>query len=151
MILIAHLLFGAVIGHLVKNPALALILAFFSHYFLDLLPHTEYPIENIQNNQWHKALPDFAKVFIDFTAGILLIFFAAGWQAIIFACAIAAIIPDGLTILDTIVSHRALKKHAELHSDKIHFLRDKKISFFWRVASQLAIVAISIMLLELWA
>ena len=34
-----HILTGALIGGLVKNPVLALPLAFLSHYVLDVLPH----------------------------------------------------------------------------------------------------------------
>ena len=51
MILLVHLLFGAAVGSSVKNLPIAIILAFLGHYFLDLFPHIEYPIENIRKKQ----------------------------------------------------------------------------------------------------
>ena len=73
MILLVHILFGAVIGSAIKNIPLAIVLAFLSHHFLDLLPHIEYPIKNIEKKQWRKAMPDILKVILDFSLGILLI------------------------------------------------------------------------------
>ena len=43
MILLVHLLFGAAIGSLVKNVPLALILAFLSHWVVDMIPHFDIP------------------------------------------------------------------------------------------------------------
>ena len=62
MILLVHLLFGAAIGSAVNNIWLAIILAFLSHFLLDLMPHIDYPLKNIEKKQWHKVLPDFSKI-----------------------------------------------------------------------------------------
>jgi len=74
MILLVHLLFGALIGQKILNPVLAIVLAFLSHYFLDFFPHIEYSIKNISEKRWKKSLPDFLKIFLDLAAGIILIF-----------------------------------------------------------------------------
>jgi len=185
MILLVHLLFGAAIGYAVKNIPLAIILAFLSHYFLDFFPHIEYPVENIEKKQWHKILPDALKVFLDFCSGILLIWVfsnpsAGSGQAIIYICALVAILPDGFTVLNYIMPrsgnlaskgflatlNKILEFHNKIHHQIIHFLRDNpsagastelsrtssgkiKISRFWRIASQVIIVAISIILLRI--
>lgn len=148
MILLAHLLFGAAIGHIVGNPAIAIILAFLSHYFLDFFPHIEYPIENIRKNQWQKAMPDILRIILDFSLGIFLIFVLSKTQPIIYICALFAILPDGLTVMNFIFTNKILDAHKTLHRKKVHFLKDKKISNFWRVFSQVAAVVISIFLIK---
>lgn len=129
MILLVHMLLGALIGQKIINPFWAVILAFLSHYFLDIFPHIEYPIENIKNKMWKKSAPDIFRVFLDFYAGIILILFFSSnsWQ--IYICAFFAILPDGLSLL----------WQSKFH-EKIHFLKHKKISVFWRILSQVAVV-----------
>ena len=151
MILLVHLLFGAAIGSAIKNIPLTLILAFLSHYLLDVLPHIEYNIENIREKQWRQAMPDILRVTLDFCLGILLISLfsnpsTGSGQLIIYICAFLAILPDGFTVLNYLAPNKILKIHNKLH-EKIHFLKDKKISNFWRIFSQVAVVIISIILL----
>ena len=147
MILTPHLLLGAVLASKIEYAPLAIILAFLSHYLLDLIPHIEYSIDNIEKKQWQKSLPDFLRVFLDFSLGILLILIFSENQPIIFICAFFAILPDGLSFLNYFFSNKILKIHRYIHHKKIHFLRNKKISFYWRVLSQLLVVFISILLL----
>ena len=148
MILLVHLLFGAAIGSAVKNIPLAIILAFLSHYFLDLLPHIEYPIENITNKQWQKAAPDILKVILDFSLGILLIIIFSKNYPIIYVCAFFAILPDGLSFLESASKNKILREHNVFHHEKIHFLKYKKISNFWRISTQVATVLICIYFLR---
>ena len=148
MILLVHLLFGAAIGSVVKNIPLAVLLAFLSHYLLDLLPHIEYPIENSKKRQWLPDFPTFLRISLDFFSGILLIFFFSKNQPIIYVCALVAIIPDGFTVLGHIFPNKVSRFHSYLHTDKIHFLKYKKIPNFWRVASQLAVAVISVIILK---
>jgi hypothetical protein len=149
MILLVHLLFGAAIGHIIKNPLIAVVFAFLGHYFLDLFPHIEYPIGNIQNKQWRKSIPDFLKVTIDFLIGITIIYFFSKNEPIVYVCAFFAILPDGLTLLSFVFQNKLLKMQADFHRGKIHFLRDKKVSIFWRNFIQIAIAVISILLIKL--
>lgn len=146
MILLAHLLFGAAIGSLVENIFLALILAFLGHYFLDLFPHIEYNIENIKEKQWRKALPALLRVLTDFCIGILLIFIFSNNQPIVYFCALLSIIPDGLSFLYIIWPNKILAVNYNFHT-KIHFLKDKKISIFWRIFSQALAIIISVVIL----
>ncbi len=152
MILIVHLLFGAAIGSVIKNmsgyPLGPIVLAFLSHYFLDLFPHVEYNIENIEKKQWKNAIPQFTRALLDFCSGILLILIFSNNQPIIYICALSAIVPDGLSILNSMFKSRALQTHDNFHHGKIHFLKYKKISKFWRIASQIAVVFASIVLLR---
>jgi len=147
MILLVHLLFGAAIGSMVKNVPPAIILAFLSHYFLDLFPHVEYPIKNITEKNWKRSLLDFLKILIDFTLGALLVFLLSPKTPLVFICAFFAILPDGLTVLSAFSSNKFFGLHNNLHRKKIHFLKYKKISGFWRINSQILITIISIVLL----
>ena len=148
MILLVHLIFGALIGQLISNPLLAITLAFLGHYFLDFLPHIEYNINRIKGEQWKKAVPEMTKIFIDFSLGILLIFLFSQNSLIIYVCAFFAILPDGLSVLNNHFPGKVLNLHRKFHLEKIHFLKDKKISVFWRIFTQLFVVATSIILLK---
>ena len=170
MILLVHMLFGAAVSSYIKNPFLAVILAFFSHYVLDLIPHIEYNIENIKNKRWGRALPDLLKVASDSFAGAMLILLfsnpsAGSGQLIIFVVALFSILPDGLTVLSYFFQNKFLELHKKFHQKKIHFLRDNpsasfgtaqdkdsgqiKISNFWRITNQVLIIIISIFLLKI--
>ena len=149
MILLVHLLFGAAIGSVVKSIPSAIILAFLSHYLLDLIPHVEYDIESITKKQWHKKIPAFAKIALDLLSGILLIFLFSRNQPILYACAFFAILPDGFTVLNILFPNKILESHSKLHPEKVHFLKDKKISRFWRLMGQVIIVIVSLALFRI--
>ena len=148
MILTPHLLLGAAIASKIEYAPLAIILAFSSHYLLDLIPHTEYSIDNIEKKQWQKSLPDILRVFLDFSFGILFILIFSNNQLIVFVGAFFAILPDGLSLLNSVFPNKILKIYSNIHQGKIHFLKYKKISKFWRIASQALIAIISIVLLR---
>jgi len=148
MILLVHLLFGAAIGAKIQYFFLAVILSFLSHYFLDLFPHTEYPIENIKNNQWQDSFPDFLRVVIDFCLGILIIYLLSDNSLKIYVCAFFAILPDGLTFLEYFWKNNCLQKHNDFHRKKIHVLKYKKISVFWRFTTQIIAVIVSVLLIR---
>jgi len=148
MILLVHLLFGAAIGASIKNIILAIILAFLSHYFLDLLPHAEYSVGSIRKSRWNRALPELLKILLDFSLGIVLIFIFSKNYPIIYICAFFAILPDGFSVISNHFPNEISAIHNKLHLDKIHFLKNKKISNFWRILTQAAIVIISVILLR---
>ncbi|MCX6722495.1 MAG: hypothetical protein NT094_00300, partial [Candidatus Staskawiczbacteria bacterium] len=58
-----------------------------------------------------------------------------------------AISPDGLTVFNSLFPNKILKPLQKFHQ-KIHFLKQKEISNFWRISSQIVIVTISIVLLK---
>jgi hypothetical protein len=147
MIITTHLLFGASIGNIIQNPFLAIFLAFLGHYLLDAIPHNEYSIKNIAQKNWRKSFPDFLKVFLDFLVGIFLIYILSEKTFIIFVSAFFGALPDTFSFLTLLIKNKFLEKHKIFHQEKIHFLKYKKISFFWRLLSQILIVVLSIFLL----
>lgn len=149
MILFIHMLLGAAIGQKIANPFLAIILAIFSHYFLDLFPHIEYSIKNIKEKNWHKARYEILYIFLDFFSGILTIFLFSKNYLIIYICALFSILPDALSLVNLLAVNVFLKKHSIFHQQKIHFLKYKKISIFWRIFFQLAAVIASIILIKI--
>jgi hypothetical protein len=155
MILIAHLLFGALIGEKIANPILAIILSLLGHYFLDIFPHFDYSFQNIKERKWKKAKFEYLKISLDFLSAILLIFLFSNNSLLVYICAFFAIVPDGLSILHLFIPNNLLlKKHREIHQIKVHFLtikqekNMKKSSFFWRIANQVAVVIFSIIMLK---
>ena len=157
MILLVHMLFGAAIGYKIysvtNNVWLALFLAFWGHYFLDLFPHVEYSVNNIKNKLWKKSLSDFSKIFLDFFFGFFVIFLFSnrqlGGQFIIYLCALTAVIPDGLTFINYIFPNSVLNFPDKIHGGKIHYLtKNKKFPLSWRISTQTATIIISIILLK---
>jgi len=148
MILLVHMLFGAATASLVKNPIFAVVLAFLGHYSLDFIPHVEYDIKDIKEKRWHRAYPEIIKVFLDFLTGFLIIFTFSGNRSMIYICALTAVIPDGFTFLNIIFPNKILVLHDKIHRGKIHILKNKKISVFWRIISQVIIAVISITILN---
>jgi len=153
MILSVHMLLGALIGQKILNPFLAITLAILSHYFLDFFPHIEYSIKNIVEKNWKNANKDILKVLFDFFSGILLIFIFTGPQTgnqnLIFTCALFAILPDALSLINLSSKNTFLKIHSNFHQKKVHFLKDKKISNFWRIFSQAVAVLICLILFKI--
>lgn len=160
MILLVHMLFGAAIGASIKNPYLAIVLALASHYFLDIFPHVEYlkstedSIKNLRGNNLRQAWKDVAQVSTDFALGIFFIFLfsypATGYQPIIYWCALAAIVPDGLTIISNLFPNRLSTAHDKIHTGKIHYLtKQKNFPISWKISTQVAVMVISIILLKI--
>ena len=129
MILLIHILFGAVIIKLVKPFWLALILALLSHYFLDMFPHWEYGIENI-NQRNKKSFYDYLKVFSDLAVGFIIVALSprSNWQ--LAAGGFIAILPDGLTFINIICQNRVLPFLQRFHQN-IHF--QKEVRLFFRI------------------
>lgn len=87
---INHALTGALVASAIKQPALALPLAFLSHFVIDALPHWNYRIGNLKKR--HMAMA------IDLIASLLLLVIlsqtvnADAW--VVFAGGILGILPD---------------------------------------------------------
>lgn len=148
MILIYHLLVGAAIASKIQFIPLALILAFLSHYFLDVLPQKDYSVANIVSGQWNKAFPDFLKVFLDIAFGLLLIFLLSKNTLLIFAGAFVAVIPDGFTLLHVIFNeNKLLRKHREFHRVLNIFGENEKIPLWGKLLFQFSMALIAIFFL----
>lgn len=148
MILLVHLLFGAIIGSLIKNMPLAIILAFLSHYFLDFIPHLDYSVNNLKTKQWRKSGNDILKIITDISLGLVIIYLFSKNQPLIYLPAFVTLIPDSLTLLSCLFPNKILAGHDQIHLKKIHYFKNKKIPNFWRVISQITIVILSILLFK---
>jgi len=141
MILLTHLLAGAVIGTKIKALWLAVVLSLISHYLLDLIPHSEYSIKNIEEKLWKKSYIDFLKAGLDLCLGLSIIFLLSDNSPQIYICAFASIIPDGLALLSRIFGFEFLKWHDCFHHDKVHKLKNK-ISDNGRFFAQITTIAL---------
>src|SRR3989344_1574704 len=153
MILLAHMLFGAAIGSLATNPFIAVVLAFLSHYFLDLFPHIEYltstenSIRKLKTKHLEQYLPDVAKTLIDFCLGLVMVAIFSP-HPLSYLCALVAVIPDGLTIVTLLFPSPILEKHHIIHTQKIHYLTKKKhFPIFIRIMTQVIALLVSVMIL----
>ncbi len=146
MILIVHILLGALIVLKVKPLFLALILALISHYFLDLLPHRDYSIDNIRKKDWQQAFrKEFILIFFDIFSAVVLIFLLSENVLLSFIGAFFSTLPDGLHLLYRIRPNEFLRIHQQFHQ-KINW-SENKTPLFWGVLTQVIIVAITIYLL----
>ena len=97
MLVTSHLLVGAVIGSLFSSWPPVVVIAFFSHFVLDAIPHTESStFRPIAERSSIKKI-DYLIALIDFIFGFLilgLIFFRKGDYFLPFLGAIFAIVPD---------------------------------------------------------
>jgi len=146
MLLIVHLLAGAAIASEIKTVPLALLLAFLSHFVLDSIPHWEYSIENIESKKWVKSLPDFFKVAMDFSAGLMIILLYTR-NSIIIAGALFAASNDGLAFLNLIFENKFLKAGYGFHK-KLHYLNNsKKVPLYLRIICEVIVGTIMVLIL----
>ncbi len=82
MILTPHAIIGASLANIIPdNPALGFGLAFLGHYVLDMLPHTDYEVDNFVDKETKtvrsifknsRALLDFLFIIFDFIIAVFL-------------------------------------------------------------------------------
>lgn len=145
MLLTPHILTGAAVAARVQNPILGIFFAFLSHYLLDIPPQKEYSIDNIRERKWNKAHSDFLKVFLDIALGMTIVYAAAGDNYFLFIGALAAIIPDSLTLIQILFpKNRLLQKHQYFHGKLNSISGKRKIPVFWGIFSQVAVAAIAV-------
>ena len=109
----------------------------------------KYSIENIKARNWAKSVPDFTKVAIDMILGFIVIYLFSGNNPIVYIGVITALIPDSLTLISRSFPNKFLAKHDDFHIEKVHYLKHKKISNFWRILTQIIAVAVSFFLLRI--
>lgn len=101
MILATHAVIGAALAQHTESHTLAFLIGFISHHILDLIPHWQYSVPQLDSGKRlkiNKALfSDLLRVGIDFMLGtvIILIFFQENLSIALFAFA-GAILPDVL-------------------------------------------------------
>lgn len=143
-----HILLAMIILASIKNLPLALFLIFLSHFIVDLLPHTDYSVENILNRRWQKSLPDFLKVALDASLGLLLIVALSEDIFIGLLAGLLAILPDIFTFLEVCLPNKFSRGLNYLHQ-KVHYKhRDKKTSPLWEVTVIILLVFIFVVWLR---
>ena len=102
MILLTHSIAGAALAATQKDPLLAILVGFLSHFVLDVVPHWEYKIKPLQEDPLSReALPAYRKIVIDGLSGVAvpLALFVL-WQDadfwLVFSGIIGAMLPDAL-------------------------------------------------------
>lgn len=78
MILTPHFITGATITKIVPNKPLAYLLAFLSHFVLDIFPHSDYPLSGLDKGPKNKKFyNDLIKIIADISFGIIYIIISA--------------------------------------------------------------------------
>jgi len=125
MLLTPHLLIGAAIGLKTHNFWLVIPISIFSHFLLDLIPHSHYDINNMK--QANNKLKEFAKVILDVAFGVLLCGLLI-WRSkfLIYAVAgmAASVFPDLITFIYWQTKTPLLKKFNDFHPKGLHPKKD---------------------------
>jgi hypothetical protein len=147
MVLFIHIFIGAVIAAKITYLPLALILALLSHYILDLIPHTEYPIKHIKEMGLKGVRSDILSIMLDLLLGLILILtvhFLVNVDYIrVFFVSFFALLPDCFTFMKYIFpKNRLLKGNFWLLHYKSHFLNRKKIPFWGKIIFQILVLLV---------
>lgn len=145
MILSPHILTGAAIASRIQNPILGIFLAFLSHYLLDIPPHKEYSIDNIKGRRWAMVSGDLLKVFLDMLSALAIIYFLTENNPMVYWGGLAAIMPDGLTLLHLVFpKNQLLAKHFNFHVQFNEIAKKINIAPFGEILTQLTAAALAI-------
>jgi len=161
MLLISHTSMGILIASCTSNPITGSILAFFSHYLLDIIPHE--PQEELffvppKNEGWSEEIKTKLKnrqrsSIFDFLFSVLLILSYIFIKndnelhniVLLFLVIFFSVLPDILTILYLRYPLKLLKEHYKFHYI-IHNIIPIKMSYFFATTYQ---VVFSLLLLWL--
>jgi hypothetical protein len=146
MILTPHILVGAAIGSKIKNPLWVFLIAFFSHFILDMIPHAEYDVsvlkEKLRFNK--KFICPFFEIIIDLIIGFGILWFSTKFFffkkiSTIYIGAISGIIPDAFTILYWQTNNKIFKALTNFH-----VFHSRKISRRWGIITEIAVSLLAI-------
>ena len=149
MILTPHAIVGASLTNIfANNPAFGFSMAFFSHYVLDVLPHTDYNISNFLNSETKTvksifkntgAALHFLFIIIDFLLAVLfcVLLFVRDEKSLIitFLGVIGGILPDFFQFLYYKYKRYPWISFQKIH-DKIHHILvkdDNEKSLFFSI------------------
>lgn len=144
--LACHIIAGAVIASKINSVPVALTIAFFSHYLLDMVPHWEYSLQDLKEKNRGKFFPKISKLITDIIIGFSLVFFFFPHQPIIFIGSLFGILPDILTFVYWLFPSKIMTIYHNLHS-KTHFWKTKKIPVILGISTQVALILVSIIFL----
>jgi len=105
---------GAAIANQFKNPLLGCLLAFFSHFILDLIPHREYSLKDAKLGWKNKRFWLVAfELLLDFGAGFLfIIIFTQNKSNLLnnLMGGFFGILPDGFSLIIYLIKNQNWKK-----------------------------------------
>lgn len=146
MVILPHMLAGAVIGTRVRNIWLIFILSWLSHYLLDFLPHWDYLAELDLTNLGHLA-----RIAVDLILGIILVLILIRSHSkkwVILVGIVAVLLPDILNVVYDTFNFQWLEPLVLFHH-KIHLF--KGLSFFQGLPATVLVILVAIMfLLGIW-
>lgn len=161
MILVVHILLGALIGLTIPHQYwLVFVAAFATHFLLDAVPHYEYRIQLLKDRSEERrgilnifkdkeAFFVLGKIAIDFLLGMLiaasLVWFSPVKKYVLVG-ALSAALPDGLLALYWATKMPLLEKLARFHHF-VHPKNNKNTPIFWGIATQIAVSLIAIILI----
>jgi len=156
MLILAHSTVGLLIGTAVQNPVLSFFLAWFSHYVLDFIPHSDTGyFKNLEKN-WLKNKKVVTWVFVDALLSVILFYLVilkTGFTFSILAGYLGSLGPD---ILDNSPFwSRALHKipfiqweHKHIHNRFHHTAKGDKAFIFLVLISYIINIGLIIYLLR---
>ena len=158
MVIIPHMLVGAVIGAKIKHIGLIIVLALLSHTILDKIPHYDYgygEIKRFQANKSYKILfIHFLKLAIDGLIGLLIISSIIWYKNII---KLEYLLPISIGILVSILPDIFLgtsvlfkqdsKKFMVLYRNIAHHPRKRRKPTLFRIGTQILVSIITILIL----
>ncbi|MEX1997641.1 MAG: hypothetical protein WEA04_03120 [Candidatus Andersenbacteria bacterium] len=101
MLAVVHVLAGAAVGAALDQPTAVVVVAFFLHYFMDLLPHID--AETFAAKHLPYSWNQFISLIVDgltaFTLSLVFFLFYHQWFAVLIG-SIASLVPDLLIPLE---------------------------------------------------
>jgi hypothetical protein len=150
MILTTHAIVGAALAQHTDSATLAFAIGFVSHHILDLIPHWQYSVPQLDSGKRLKInkalLSDLLRVTVDLAIGLVIVlaFFRENLYISFFALA-GAILPDILWGISRIWPLKPLVLYDKFN----HFLQSRanlnQISPIIGIGSQLAIILLAIL------
>lgn len=143
-----HLLVGAAIAVLIKNPPSMVAFAFFSHYLLDFLPHIDPETFAVKNKPytWTQYISLIADIILVISLGVALYLLREN-EINILVAAVIAILPDLLTPLEKYPYFYPLRGIHEI----FHWDPNRARKWDWYIAGLIApIIVTAIALYVIW-
>lgn len=155
MILLPHILAGALLGSRIHNFAILFVAALALHFFFDWLPHWEYAYIEIGKMSPREISFFLIKSVFDFSFGIFLLWLfwpKLGSPIYVIFAVFVSLLPDGICFSYLIIKIlfkfevKILKKFYNFHQ-LIHGPKHKK-SLFWELAIEgLAVIILLLFIL----
>ncbi|HUT96413.1 MAG TPA: hypothetical protein VMW82_02510 [Candidatus Paceibacterota bacterium] len=152
MILLPHIITGAVIGAKTQNFGLIIILGFLIHFIMDRIPHWDYSIKGVQDfrktRNFKKLIITLIKIGIDGLIGLLIVFLTL-WQKeqlnfnyllfVLFGIFVS-VLPDIIfAFFILFMPTHLLKNYLDFHYKYLHLKKEGGITFLG-LSAQIAVI-----------